>query len=863
MVRFASLRTIGMGSGGEHTPASGALVAPLVPPALALAAGIVADRYARPWGTEVWAALALLAAAGVGIGLWRCRRAGMLALLIMTLALGGGWHHACWSRLDGDDLAWSVPEESRPAWVRGVLCDVLGVHPGEQPITRAVLDVASVRDGALWRPVSGRALLVIVGDRGDLVAGEAVEAAGSLARLAGPLNPGEFNAREYYRAQGIRLVLSVDDRAGVWRDRSVPEWSWTWSGTRLRGRVRAWSHARLVAGLDARIAPLAAALLLGQREGVDPDVNDAFARTGTTHLLAISGLHLQALGFVLWFVFRAFGLGRRGAFAAVALATVAYALLVGLVPSVVRSAAMTLVGCAAGLFDRSARPANTLALAALATLGLNPSYLFDVGCQLSFLAIAAILWGSTPLLAWWMTPDAPLDRLEQSLESPWRRRVRSVIRSFVQMFIISLVVWLVTLPLAALRFHLAAPIGIVLNLPLIPLTTVALLASGLTLGLAAVWTPLGAPAAWVCGLCLRLTDVVVRWGAAARFGHAFVPTPSWIWVLGIYALLGLAAAARAARWPRPVRRGAWALLAAWTVLGLGLSLNLARFPRPNRPLEAEVLAVGHGLAVVVQSGDGHTWIYDCGRMRDPGVGRRIIAPALWARGVWHVDAVILSHADSDHYNGLPDLLDRFSVAAVRVPPGFASAANPGAVRLLEEVKARGVPVRPIAAGDGWEWGGARFTVWHPPRDEDEDEAAPPAVESRRPRPRPRPGLRDNTRSVVLDIEAAGHHALLTGDLEGQGLVPLRHHAVAPLAVLLAPHHGGRTSNPPWLYAWAQPSLVVVSQRPPMPGTTDPLAPVAARYLLLRTWERGAIRLTWTRSGVLARGFRDDQATWNE
>ena len=364
---------------------------------LALAAGIVADRYGGPWGTAGWGTIALLASAGLGAGLWRRPYAPIPAVLVVVVALGGGWHHACWSDLAADDLARSVSEQPRPAWVRGVLRDVLGIYPGDPGLTRAVLEVTAVRDGADWRVASGRALLVIVGIRADLVAGEAVEAAGSLERVAGPLNPGEFDAREYLRAQGIRLHLAVDDRQGVWRDRSAPPWPWTWR----RGVVRAWSRARLVEGLDPRVAPLAAALLLGQREGVDPNVNDAFARTGTTHLLAISGLHLQALGLVLFFVFRVLGLGRRRAFAAVALATVAYALLVGLAPSVVRSAAMTLVVCMAGMIDRSVRPANTLALAALVTLALNPAYLFDVGCQLSFLAIAAIVWGSGPVLAWW------------------------------------------------------------------------------------------------------------------------------------------------------------------------------------------------------------------------------------------------------------------------------------------------------------------------------------------------------------------------------------------------------------------------------------------------------------------------------
>jgi len=81
--------------------------------------------------------------------------------------------------------------------------------------------------------------------------------------------------------------------------------------------------------------------------------------------------------------------------------------------------------------------------------------------------------------------------------------------------------------------------------------------------------------------------------------------------------------------------------------------------------------------------------------------------------------------------------------------------------------------------------------------------------------------------------------------------------------VLVPPGFGRTANPSWLYEWADPRLVVVSQRPPAPGSSDALAPLDARRILLRTWRRGAIRLSWAPGGVVARGFRDDQARWDE
>ena len=830
-------------------------IAPLAPVALALAVGIVWDRYGASWSTRGWAGGVL---AGVVVALWgRDRRiSAVVGVVVALIGLGGGRHHTSWSDRAPNDLAWSFgpgtepgrghDEEPRPVWVRGVLTDVRGPRAGgggggegaRTPSMQGVLEVTGFCDGRAWRSASGRVQLIVVGARPGLCAGQGIEAVGNLAAIAGPLNPGEFDYRSHLRAQGIRLRLTVDDPDSVWLDPSAP----SWRGTTWLGRVRTWSYDRLVAGLDSKVAPLAAALLLGRREGVDPEVNDAFARTGTTHLLAISGLHLQVLAGGLWSLFRLVGLGRRKAFVAVALVTVAYALLVGLAPSVVRSVAMTVTICAAGFRDRQIRSANNLALAAILTLALNPCDLFDVGCQLSFLAIAAIFWGVAPVskllghLYYALTfrlqgPGSPLDALERSLEPWWLSRMRRWPLLVSSGLIVSTVVWLAALPLVAFRFHLISPIAILLNIPLIPLTSAALMASGLSLGLSALWEPLGYPAAWVCGHSLSWTESMVRWGASRSWGHWFVPGPSWAWVLVLYALLALATAAGVGRWP--LRRLAWGLLAGW--VGLGLLLPWL----PSRPREpaVEFLAVGHGLAIVIETADA-TILYDCGRMHDPSVGRRIVAPALWSRGVDRLDAVILSHADADHYNGLPDLLDRFPIGEVLVPPNFAGRANPGAVQLLDTVRARGVPVRTIVEGDQWESAGVQFSVWHPPRSFS-------------------PFSSDNARSLVVDVEFADRHVLLTGDLEQEGLSRLVERPAFPVDALLAPHHGGRSANPEWFYTWARPDLVVVSQRPPAAGTRDFLEVLASRGLpLLRTWQRGAIRLRWEPDRLVTQAFLD-------
>jgi len=813
-------------------------VAPMMPAALGIAAGVLADRFGPTgWGTWAWG---VLAAAGVVMAMVECW-AGWRTLVGIPVAffgIGGAWHHASWSDLAADDLARGVAagSEPRPAWLRGAVVET-PIHrpdperPGGQGRTRTVVAVTGACDGRDWRRASGRVAVWIGGDRSDLEPGRPVELAGSLGPIEGPLNPGERDARDSWRAEGVRLRLVIDSPSGVWADPAGAAWPWT---DRL-GRARAWSHRRLVEGLDPAVAPLASALLLGRREGVDPDLTDAFNVTGTTHLLAISGLHLQALAMMLWLAFRLAGVGRRKATWAVMLASTAYAVLVGLAPSVARSLAMTLAACIVALIDRRPRPANMLAIAAVVTLWLNPAHLFDAGCQLSFLAVAAILW-AVPSTLGRLRPDLDrLDQVERDHQPGWRKGLRRAGGWVVEGAVVSVVVWVAAWPFVASRFHLTAPVGILINLPLVPITSGAMLAAGLSLGLAAIWAPLGLPAAWACRGLLGVTDAVVRWGARQSWGHWFGPGPPEGWVLAFYAALGLAAAAILNGWGVRARRSACAMVAACSaamVLGAWLPTGT------GRP-EAEVLAVGHGLAVAVRSGDGRTLLYDAGRMGDPRVGRRLIAPALWARGVSRLDSVVLSHADSDHYNGLGDLLDRFAIGEVVVAPGFVGESNPGAKALLDRVRGRGVPVRTVAKGDRWALGrDVRLTVLHPP-----------AAVGR--------GAKDNERSVVLEVESGGRRLLLTGDLEGPGLAALIGREAPSIDAFLAPHHGGRASNPPWLYDWARPGLVVSSQRRPAPGSRDALTEVERRSVpVLRTDRRGAVRLRWTETGLAADGFLD-------
>jgi competence protein ComEC len=816
----------------------------------------VIDRALDPFETRTWITLAL-ALITVSCLALRREAASSLGLVAAVLALGGAWHHYWWNDRPPDDLSWSVPEVPRPAWVRGVISEVLGVRasegygPGEpdRVVTRMVLSVSQISDGSDWQPVSGLAMLIVTGDRTDVHAGQPVEAAGQLARIAGPLNPGEFDYRAFLRARGIHARLIVDSPTGLSIDPSGDQWKLF----RWLGDVRRSCRARLAAQLDSCTAPLASALILGQREDIDPEINDAFARTGTTHLLAISGLQLQALAVFLGLLLRIAQVPRHSAYVTIAVVTIGYSVLVGLAPSVVRSAVMTLTFCLAAVVSRPTRPANTLAMAGLVTLAWNPFFFFDVGCQLSFLAIAALFWlvpqAREALVAVLgligrairRTP-APIEALKQRFAPGWQRFAGWLGARIGLGVLASAVVWLAALPLVALRFHLVSPIGILLNIPLIPLTSIALLLGAAGLGLGLIWAPLGALPIWAADLLLQLTDAIVRWGVRVPWGHRFVAGPSPCSVVVFYGLIVVATVATWAsgRGPRKSRLPGWPVVFWLAVAASMIPGWLLAGPGTKSAIEGDLFAVGHGLAVSLRLEDGHTILYDCGRMGDSHVGRRIIAPALWCRGITRLDEVYLSHADQDHYNALPDLLDRFRIGQIIIPPGFVSPENPGAALLLELLRARGIPVRTIAAPATWTHGTTHFTVLHPPAGW-------------------HPESSDNARSLVLDIEHGGRHLLLTGDLDQLGLIELIDgpRIDSPIDLMLAPHHGGKSANPLTLYNWARPRTVVVSQRMPAPGTTDALTPLERSGTpLLRTWQRGAVHIQWRSDRIITDGFLD-------
>lgn len=359
----------------------------------------------------------------------------------------------------------------------------------------------------------------------------------------------------------------------------------------------------------------------------------------------VSGLNVGLLAATLWGLLRIGLLPRGFGLAAVAALAVTYALVTDLQPPVVRAAVMVLVACGARALGRRGLDFNTLAAAALVVLIMNPADLFRAGPQLSFLAVAALSWLSGRRAS--RPPVDPLRRLIARTR-PWPQRVAAALgRVTYESFVTSSIIWLVASPLVLARFHLLSPAAVLLG-PLLSLPVTVAMATGF--GILATGSWLG-PLAGLCGLIcqgsLECLQRAVAWGQTWRGGHLWLPGPSEWWLAGFY--LALAVWVGVPRL-RPPRRWAVALACGWMAVGCGAS-QAGRLR--GGELTCTVLAVGHGSAVVLELPDGRTLLYDAGHLGPPGVASRAIAGYLWSRGRTHLDAVVLSHADADHYNALP------------------------------------------------------------------------------------------------------------------------------------------------------------------------------------------------------------------
>lgn len=818
-------------------PAAKQTVAKALPrtPALVLAAvvalGILADRDSN-LSLDGWLILASLAAAGWVCGLrWSHKSFSVAFLLLGWFSLAAAWHHWCWSCRAADNIANSATDEMQLVRLIGKVVQTPWIvrqpenaRASWQNPDRTIIVVecrSLVGRGVPSLAVSGIARVSVDGEVANVTIGDVVEVIGEMSLPAEPSNPGEFDRRSFLRTQGIFVLLRsnhVDCIQVLQRERTIRDWLLV-----MRGAIRKRAEDLIAKHLGPDTSPVAQAMLLGTRAQIDDETRRAFRESGMLHILAISGMNVGLLWSWLWTLSRLAGRSAATSLAIVLIALPIYALVTDANPPIVRATVVAVIVAYGRLIGRDGSIANSLALAGLAVLAWNPSDLFNTGAQLSFLAVFAIIHTMNWLTlvrqeALALVEDAPL------YDSFIKRKLVWCQRAIGDAILVGLAVWILTSPLLASEFHLISPVGTLLTVALIfPVTVMFWIGySFLLLGLVS-----SSAFGWLGSLfdvILRTFLWSVRAGASWDLGHVYVPAPPVWWIVGFYGLTLTPILLLRGRFSGSgisVRAGL-----IWMVLGLAWGIQ--RPPHPG--VTCTFISVGHGLSLLIECPNGRTVLYDAGSMGAGDSVARVISQTTWVTGRSHVDAVVLSHADGDHCNALPELARIVSPSEVFVHSSFLDWKQPAVAAAIEQSASAGAQVRLISEGQSLLLDPkVTLRVLHPPR------------EFRSPL--------DNPNSLVVCLEYAGRRILLTGDLELEGLERLLKTPPIDADILLSPHHGSVKANPPDLARWATPEYVIVS-------TSDAIVAerLATRYgpesQIITTATYGAIRCRISPDGNL-------------
>ena len=586
--------------------------------------------------------------------------------------------------------------------------DTLGPEPDHDPVpTRVMLredatarddyvslraDVVGVRIESRWRAAEGGISLTVsgagsAGRARDWRAGRVIEAPVTFRRAARYLNDGVPDFERQLALEGTTLLGSVKSALlveVVQRGSAFDEWA-----ARMRGHVRR-AISRWI-GSEGAAPAIVTAVLIGDRAGLTDEIVDRLQRAGTYHVIAISGGNIAVLTGVVLVVLALAGIRGRVAALATIVALIVYANVATSGPSVWRATLMAVIYLAARVLDHRTPPWQATTLAAALMAVTSPLDVRSAGFILTFGATAALLESAT----WVSTRSSPTRRWSAS---KW---VAASIAA-------SLAVEIVLAPVSAQSFSRVTLAGPLLNLVAVPAMAVAQVA-GLVVVIADAWSAIAAPAGWVAAAAAsaivesaRLVDIAP--GLSWR-----VPPPGFPVLVTYYvSLLTVLFVPR-----RRIRLAAsvlalLALLHIFNAFGSGGSANVAG-------VRLTVFDVGQGEAMLLESGKHRLQIDGGGAPFGGGgfdLGARVLAPALWARGVHAADALLLTHGDPDHIGGAGILFDAFRTR--RMWEGIVVPKHLPSRELRETARRAKASVEQRRSSESFTWGRARIRVLHPP-----------------------------------------------------------------------------------------------------------------------------------------------------
>ncbi|MFH1748087.1 MAG: ComEC/Rec2 family competence protein [Planctomycetota bacterium] len=704
--------------------------------------------------------------------------------------------------------------------------------------TRFVLAIRELRVTPEPVPIVGRVRVSVEAQGLELRVGERVELTGWLYAPRGPRNLGAFDWARWHYLQGIDAGLSVGGPEYV-RRLTASGTPWRRLITIVRGYAQSLllaPYAEVEADADARLLDT---MILGQRGAANRELNEAFLRAGGLHFLAVSGFHVGVLVAAVWWVVRRLlRCHIRTAALAMLAVVLVYALIAEPRAPVLRAVVIAVLAALALWSQRPICILNSLAAAALVILVWNPLELFRPGFQLSFVQVLGLLTVA-PRVYRLIVRRRGADESPPEAETFWQLVWLRGGRVLIGLATVCVVAWILALPLVTLHFERISPWGALGTFVLFLPVTVTIWLGFIAMALG----PVLAPVAAVVGVCLKwatggvLALVACFEDLPGTVVETRVP-PVWLVVATYGAVLWLSTRGRQRGMTPGFVGRTWLIVVGVLLLMWG---SWSWWPRhPARDDFLHVLAVGNGSAMVLSTTDGQAAVFDVGTDRNFDVGITM-ATTLRHLGIAELDTVCISHANFDHYSGVPTLLERVPVQRLYFNPYFEAAARESqAVEQFQQLASlNSVSHVEVAAGAWLAVGEVAIEVLWPPAGLDTSD------------------WQANDRSLVLRLHLGGRTILLTGDIERAAtreLLAAHEAGRVRLAadVLIAAHHGSvlKRDTVALLIA-ADPEVIVVSAGKPRPR----FAALVARTLgsgcrLVNTNEVGAVTVRVAPEGLL-------------
>ena len=820
----------------EAPPAVRSRPAPLIGAALAFAAGIVLGS--RLWRPPVWWFVAALLVLAASIFFYRRRPWLSRLLSVIGLILLGALN------LELRQIsAPHIENDARFARITDGREVVVEGHALRDGVNRrsAFGGTAQLLDVAVERVLDGNGLLPLrftlrlnvyshesyseqpegTGEGGQnpqLLYGERLKFLVKLRRPRNYKNPGAFDQRGYLAQQGIAALGSARADQVEHLPGSAGNLWGRWLAAVRRGLLTRIHQLWL-----GEAGSLLAALLIGDRTGLDREILTNYQRTGAYHILVVAGLKVGILAVVVMWCLRRLRVNEWLATTGTAIAALFYCLLTDGGAPVVRATVMLVLYLIARMFFRERNPLNAIAAAALLMLIWDARALFDPGFQLSFLSVLAIAGIALPLLEKTVDPYRQalrhFDSAEYDLQLPPRMaQFRLELRMIAQrlgrftgataanwlmvggwraaiaaadIMVISAILQLsLALPMA-IYFHRAMTLGLPTNMIVVPLHGILLPAAGVALVCSYVWAPLARLPVALTTMLLHWTNLVVErlahWHVhSIAVGDLRVADPSW-W-MAVFVIATLLAAFAAVRRTRLIAFGSVLLL----VLGAAVLLIAPKPRLAPGVLEITAIDVGQGDSILLVTPEGRTLLIDGGGALGAearfDTGEDVVSPYLWSRGISHLDAIALTHAHADHINGLLSIMANFHPHELWLGP---EPMIPPVQALVAEAHSQNVAILNRVEGDAFSFGGADFRVLAPPRGWVLHDRA------------------ENNDSLVLKVTYGKTAALLEGDAERKIEHLLAHEDVGA-GLLKVGHHGSSTSTQADLLAAVHPQFAVIS-----------------------------------------------------